>query len=91
MFPPVGSMRIILFTLCFYVRNAFNETFIIPHTFYWNVDSAKMTRCEKTNINSVRVLTVLMIDKKATESLKQRNTCDRTHCGKQLSLMQNIQ
>ena len=36
MFPspcPVGSMWTILFTLSFYVRNAFNETFIHPHFF----------------------------------------------------------
>ena len=88
----------VLWEVCgqFYLHLVFTSGMLLmkllyTRTFFRNVDSAKMTRWEKTNINSVRVLKVSMITiQNAIESLsKQRNTCGRTHCRNQL--MQNIQ
>ena len=89
----------VLWEVCgqFYLHLVFTPGMLLmkllyTRTFFRNVDSAKMTSREKTNINSVRDLKVSMITitQKAIESLsKQRNTCGRTHCRNQF--MRNIQ
>ena len=83
----------VLWEVCgqFYLHLVFTSGMLLmkllyTRTFFRNVDSAKMTSREKTNINSVRDLKVSIITtQNAIESLsKQRNTCGRTHCRNQL-------